>query len=405
MTERAPIEICPGTQSRRSSFLPFSRPTIEDEEVASVTESLRSGWLTTGPKVAQFEKMFRDRLGVRHAIAVSSATAGLHLAVAALNLQPLDEVIVPSITWASTANVVELCGARTVFADVAWSGLCIDPEDVARRITEHTRAIIPVHYAGQPADLTALRALAAERGIVPIEDAAHALGTRYGELEIGASGDAVVFSFHPIKNITTGEGGMIVCQDEALAARLQLLRFHGVSKEAWSRYRRAGTPQYDVLEPGWKYNMMDLQAALGIEQMKKLERFNRRRTELALRYDRLLAEVPEVRPIGRVPYPATHAWHLYVVRLDTRAVAISRNEFMAALQEEQIGTGLHFPPLHLSTWYRRRYGYEPGSLPRAEEAGAKIFSLPLYPLLREEDQDDVVGALKRVITKSRRSSV
>ena len=389
-------------EHRRSGFLPFSRPTIEDEEVAEVMDSLRSGWITTGPKVTQFEEMFCERLGVERAIAVNSATAGLHLAVATLNLNPGDEVIVPPLTWASTANVVELCGGRVVFADVDPGTLCLDPEDVAQRVTERTRAIIPVHYAGQPVDLDAFRSLAEEKDLALIEDAAHALGASYREVEIGASGDVVVFSFHPIKNITTGEGGMIICRDGALADRLRLLRFHGVSKDAWRRYHRGGAPQYDVIEPGWKYNMLDIQAALGLHQLEKLERFNARRRELAGRYARLLENVPEITPLGRVRYPAVHAWHLYVVRLDLSSVELDRNEFMLALQEENIGTGLHFPALHLSKYYREKYGYKPGQLPHAEKASECIFSLPLYPLLREQDQDDVVNTLKRVIAATRR---
>ena len=387
---------------KRSDFLPFSKPTIEEDEIAEVVESLRSGWVTSGPKVVQFEKMFRERLGVEHAVAVNSATAGLHLAVAALGLKPGDEVIVPSLTWAATANVVELCGGRTVFGDVEPETLCLDPDDVARRITERTRAIIPVHFAGQPVDMDAFRALCATHHLALIEDAAHALGTEYRGVEIGASESVAVFSFHPIKNITTGEGGMIVCRDDELADRYRLLRFHGVSKDAWKRYHRGGTPRYDIVEPGWKYNMLDIQAALGIHQFQKLDRFNRRREELAERYTRLLEGVPEIRPLGRTPYPAKHAWHLYIVRLDLEAVALSRDEFMQTLGEENIGVGLHFPALHNSTYYREKYGYTPGQLPVADEAGESLFSLPLYPLLTEQDQDDVVAALQRVIAERRR---
>ena len=392
-----------GGGGRRCDFLPFSRPTIEDDEVAEVVDSLRSGWITTGPKVAQFEEMFRARLGADHAIAVNSATAGLHLAVAALNLAPGDEVIVPSLTWAATANVVELCGGRVVFGDVDPDTLCLDPGDAARRITNRTRAIIPVHYAGQPVDLDAFRALSEDHGLALIEDAAHALGTGYKGVEIGASDNVSVFSFHPIKNITTGEGGMIVCRNSDLADRFRLLRFHGVSKDAWKRYSRGGIPQYDVVEPGWKYNMMDIQAALGLHQFRKLDRFNERRRQLAERYTRMLADMAEVAPLGRTAYPSTHAWHLYVVRLDLNAVGIDRNEFMLAMQEENIGTGLHFPALHLSKYYRNAYGYERGQLAHADDAGDRILSLPLYPLMREEDQNDVVAALERVIAAHRRA--
>jgi len=388
--------------TRRASFLPFSRPTIEDDEIAEVVESLRSGWITSGPKVVKFEEIFRERLVVEHAVAVNSATAGLHLAVAALDLKPGDEVIVPSLTWASTANVVEFSRGRTVFGDVNPETLCLDPEDTARRITACTRAIIPVHFAGQPADLDAFRGLCDKHGLALIEDAAHALGTEYRGVEIGASGNAAVFSFHPIKNITTGEGGMIVCNDGDLADRCRLLRFHGVSKDAWKRYRRGGRARYDIVEPGWKYNMMDIQAALGIHQFGKLDRFNRRREQLAERYARLLSDIPEVRPLGRVAYPAKHSWHLYIIRLDPRVSGLSRDEFIQALGEENIGTGLHFPPLHCSSYYREKYGYRPEDLPVAAEAGERILSLPLYPLLTEQDQDDVVAAIRRLIVTRRK---
>ena len=388
---------------RRELPLAFSRPTIEDDEIAEVVDSLRSGWITTGPKVERFEALFRERLGVSQAVAVNSATAGLHLAVAALGLKPGDEVIVPAITWAATANVVELCGARTVFADVDPETLCIDPADVARRITPATRAIIPVHFAGQPADMTALDVLAAWANLTIVEDAAHALGTVHRGVEVGASGHPTVFSFHPIKNITTGEGGMVTCNDAALADRLRILRFHGVSKNAWNRFRGGGVPQYDVLEPGWKYNMLDLQAALGLRQMAKLERFNAARRELAAVYAAELSTVPELRPLGPVKYPATHAWHLYIVQLDLDAVTLDRNDFMQALHDERIGTGLHFPPVHLSSYYAGKYGYAPGSLPAAERAGERILSLPLYPLMTPADVRDVADAARRVIAAHRRS--
>ena len=393
-----------GGAARRELPLAFSRPTIEDDEIAEVVDSLRSGWITSGPKVERFEAAFRERLGVSQAVAVNSATAGLHLAVAALGLRPGDEVIVPALTWAATANVVELCGARTVFADVDPETLCIDPADVARRITPATRALIPVHFAGQPADMTALRALAVRHGLTIIEDAAHALGTVHRGVEVGASGDPTVFSFHPIKNITTGEGGMVVCNDAALADRLRILRFHGVSKNAWNRFRGGGVPHYDVLEPGWKYNMLDLQAALGLRQLAKLERFNAARRELAAAYASELRSVPELRPLGTVSYPAQHAWHLYIVRLELEAVTLDRNDFMQALHAENIGTGLHFPPLHLSSYYAGRYGHRPGSLPAAERAGERILSLPLYPLMTRADVADVVAAARRVIDAHRRSS-
>jgi UDP-4-amino-4-deoxy-L-arabinose-oxoglutarate aminotransferase len=235
----------------RGEPLPFCRPTLEADDEAAVLECLRSGWITTGPRAARLEEVFRERLGAPHALAVTSATAGLHLVLAAMGVGAGDEVIVPALTWPSTANVVELLGARAVFADVDAATLQMDAGDVARRIGPRTRAVVAVHYAGAPADLDALRAVAAEHGIPVIEDAAHALGTFYREREVGSDSFAAVFSFHPIKNATTGEGGMVVCRDEALARRIRLLRFHGVQRDAWRRYRDGGSPGYDVEEPGW----------------------------------------------------------------------------------------------------------------------------------------------------------
>ncbi|MBV8368253.1 MAG: aminotransferase class I/II-fold pyridoxal phosphate-dependent enzyme [Candidatus Eremiobacteraeota bacterium] len=385
--------------TRRAAFLLFSRPVIEDDEIAEVVDCLKSGWITSGPRVARFEEMVRERVGAAHAVAVNSATAGLHIALHALGAGPGDEVVVPSITWASTANAVELLGARAVLADVDPRTLQLDPADVARRLTPRTRAVIPVHYAGAPADTDAIRAAVAGRSVTVIEDAAHAIGTSYRGRAVGGGGAIAVFSFHPIKNITTGEGGMVVCHDAALAERLRLLRFHGVSKDAWKRYARGGTPQYEVVEPGYKYNMLDIQAALGVVQLPKLDRFIAARRALAERYDDLLADLPGVRPIDRVDYPSEHAWHLYVVRLRLEALAADRDTIIGDLAEENVGAGLHFTALHRHAYYREKYGYAPGDLPHASAASDEILSLPLYPGLTAADQDDVVRALRAVLLR------
>ncbi|MDA8163325.1 MAG: aminotransferase class I/II-fold pyridoxal phosphate-dependent enzyme [Desulfobacteraceae bacterium] len=383
----------------RSAFLPFSRPAIGEEEIKEVVDSLRSGWLTTGPKVLRLEKEFAALTGAKTAVAVTSATAGLHLVLATLDLKPDDEVITTPITWPSTVNNIVICGAKPVFADVDKSTLQIDPADVERRITSKTRAVIPVHFAGAPCDMDALDAICRRHGLLLIEDAAHAAGTSYKGRIVGNGSEAAIFSFHVIKNMTTGEGGMIVCSDENRAARMRRLRFHGISRDAWKRYSKGGSPQYDVEEPGFKYNMMDIQAAIGIHQLKKLDEFNRKRSELALNYQRLLSDIPEIMPLGSATYEHGHAWHLFVVRLELDALKIDRDQFMNALQEENIGTGLHFPAVHLQKYYKERYGYQRGMLPNAEWNGERLFSLPLYPTLREEDQEDVKAALRRIIKK------
>jgi len=378
-------------------FLPFCRPTLEEEEIASVVDSLKSGWITTGPKVLRFEEMWRERLKVPHAVALNSATAGLHVALAGLDVGPGDEVITTSMTWPSTLNVTELLGAKPVFAEVLPGTLLIDPVDVARKLTPRTKAVIPVHHAGAPADLDALARLVAGSGAVIVEDAAHAAGTQYKGRETGSEGHTAVFSFHPIKNITTGEGGVVTTRDDALAARMKRLRWHGVGKDSWARYGKSATPRYEVVEPGWKYNMLDLQAALGCEQLKKLERFNAARAELAAEYDRLLSDVAELRPLARPPYAHVHAWHLYIVQLDLEALAIDRDAFIGELGARGIGAGLHFTPVHLHAYYRGKYGFEPGCLPVTEAAGERILSLPLYPLLSPEQLQRVVAAIKDVV--------
>lgn len=383
----------------RETFLPFSRPTIEDDEINEVVESLRSGWLTTGPKVVRFEEVFKELTGAKAAIAVNSATSGLHLVLKTLDLGPGDEVITTPITWPSTVNNIELCGARPIFADVDKDTLQIDPYDVERSITPRTKAVIPVHFAGAPCDLDALSEICKRHGLYLIEDAAHAVGTRYKGRIIGSGPDAAVFSFHAIKNMTTGEGGMIVCNDEERAVRMRRLGFHGISRDAWKRYSKGGSPQYEVEEPGFKYNMMDIQAAIGLHQLEKLEKFNARRAQLASNYKRLLSDVSQIKPLGNVPYKHEHAWHLFVVRLEIEALTIDRDRFIQELQEENIGTGLHFPAVHLQKYYRERYGYRKGDLPNAEWNSERLFSLPLYPRLEEKDQADVVSAIKYVIKR------
>jgi UDP-4-amino-4-deoxy-L-arabinose-oxoglutarate aminotransferase len=387
----------------QSGSIPFCRPTIEQEEIDSVVASMKSGWITTGPKVQEFEKMFRERYGRSHAIALNSATAGLHVVLAALGVGPGDEVITTSLTWPSTTNMVELLGAKSVFAEVLDGTLLIDPADVKRKITPKTKAIVPVHYCGAPVDLDALHRVIDEKGgkgrIALVEDAAHAVGTSYKGRPTGKGPDPVVFSFHPIKNITTGEGGVVLTDDAKLADRMRVMRFHGVQKDSWTRYASGGSPRYEVIEPGWKYNMLDLQAAIGIEQLKKLDRFNRRRAQLATLYGELLADVPEVRPLTLPDYEHEHAWHLYIVRLDLKKVAIGRDEFMAELSSLGVNAGLHFTPVHLHKHYATKYGIKPGSMPITEAAGEEIMSLPLYPLLTPEDVERVVAAIKTVVAK------
>ena len=383
--------------------IPFSRPSIGEEEIEEVVACLRSGWITSGPRTARFEQEFAAAVGAAHAIAVSSATAGLHLAFLALDLRPGDEVITTPMTWPATLNTIVQAGGQPVLVDIEPGTLNLDAELIERKLSKKTRAIVPVHFAGQPCDMDAITAIASSRHLRVIEDAAHAVGTEYRGRKIGSIGDAAVFSFHPIKNITTGEGGMITTADADLARRLRLLRFHGVERDAWKAYGGAQLPFYDVSLPGLKYNLTDLQAAIGIHQLRKLDGFIVRREELACRYDRALAEVPELRPLGRVPYSCRHAHHLYVVRLDREGLSIDREAFMAAVQAAGVGLGLHFTAAHQLSYYRQRLGNLEAELPVATDESRRIFSLPLYPAMSDGDVDTVVDVLTRTVQAHRRS--
>lgn len=379
--------------------VPFSRPAIGDEEIAEVVDCLRSGWVTTGPRTARFEKEFAARHGAAEALAVTSATAGLHLAMMALDLQPGDEVITTPLTWPATVNAIVLAGGTPVLVDIEPETLNIDPRQIAAAVTPRTRAVLPVHYAGQPSDLDAITAAAP--GIRIIEDAAHAAGAAYRGQPIGRRATAI-FSFHPIKNMTTGEGGMVTTNDPALARRLRLLRFHGVERDAWKAYGGAQLPLYDVVEPGLKYNLTDIQSAIGLHQLRKLDAFNAERARLAARYDVALRDVPALRPLGRVSYPCAHAHHLYVVRIDPERLTIDRNALMAAVIERGIGLGLHFTAVHELTYYRRLLGALEAALPVATDASRRLFSLPLFPGLSEAEQDRVIEVLAVTAAAHRR---
>ncbi|MBT3374024.1 MAG: UDP-4-amino-4-deoxy-L-arabinose aminotransferase [Lentisphaerae bacterium] len=380
----------------RADFLPFARPSIGDADIAAVVEILRSGWITTGAKNAEFETEFSRYVGAPGAVALCSATAGMHVALAVLGVGAEDELITPSMTWVSTANLAVLSGAKPVFADVDRNTLMVTPDSVSERTTGRTKVIVPVHFAGAPVDLMPLRRLAALKGIHLIEDAAHALGTEYMGERIGRRGTAI-FSFHPIKNITTGEGGMLCSDDTRLLDRIRQLKFHGLGVDAYDRLGQGRVPQAEVLEPGFKYNLTDMAAALGITQLAQVDEFNRKRTELASHYAKRLAAIDEILPLASPGYSSRHAWHLFIVRLDIDRAGISRDEFMAELKERNIGTGLHFRAIHLQKYYRETMGFRRGMLPNTEWNSDRILSLPLFPAMTEADIDDVVAAIRDVL--------
>ena len=375
-----------------NEFLPFSRPAMGPEELAAVSEVLQSGWITTGPKNQALEQAFCALTGNQHAIAVSSATAGMHVALMALGIQAGDEVITPSLTWVSTLNMIVLLGAEPVMIDVDRDTLMVTPHAIEAAITPRTKAIIPVHYAGAPVDIDAIRAVADRHGIPVIEDAAHAAGTYYKGNHVGHRGTAI-FSFHAIKNMTCAEGGLIVTDDEQLANRMRSLKFHGLGVDAFDRQTHGRAPQAEVISPGYKYNLADINAAIALVQLKKLEQHNARRAEIAERYLKELENTPFL-PLTQPAWAHKHAWHLFILRVDEASCGISRNDLMEALKAKGIGTGLHFRAAHTQKYYRERY---PALvLPNTEWNSDRICSIPLFPTMTDNDVNRVIAALREV---------
>ena len=391
-----------GGRPVRAEFLPISVPDMGPRERELVLEALDSGWITTGPRTFELGKRVAEIAGAKHAVVVNSATGGLHLVLEALGLGPGDEVITTPYTFVATVNVIEHVRARPVLVDVEPDTLCIDPQRVAAAITPRTKVILSVDYAGHPCDHDALRALAEGRGIRLVDDAAHSLGARSHGRPIGSAAlaDATVFSFYATKNLTTGEGGAVVTDDEALAARIQLLSLHGMSRDAWKRYGASGSWFYEVLAPGWKYNLSDLLAAIGVAQLERFEAAQARRAEIVARYTAAFAHLPEVR-VPRARPGMTHAWHLFPIALELERLRIDRARFIEELRAENIGTSVHFIPIHFHPHFRDSLGLGEGSFPVAEDAYRRAISLPLFPRMTDRDVDDVVTAVARVAAAHR----
>ena len=387
-------------RSARAEYLPFSKPSLGEEEIGEVVDTLRSSWITTGPKTKRFEADFAAHLGAPGALALNSCTAGLHTALATLGIGPGDEVITTPITFAASVNVIEHVGARPVLVDVEEDTLNIDPASIEAAITPRTKAILPVHYAGHPVELDAIWEIAARNGLAVIEDAAHALPAKFKGRLIGSGHNPVAFSFYATKNLTTAEGGMLTGAEEFLAsARIRSL--HGMSGDAWRRYGKGGSWRYDILCPGFKYNMTDIQAALGLWQLRKLARFQQRRREVVDAYrsgfaGEVALELPVERPT------VEHAWHLYVLRLRLDALEIGRDRFIEELATRNIGTSVHFIPIHVHPYYRDKYGYAPDDFPVAYASFCRMFSLPLHPQLSDQDVADVIEAVLDVVRAHRR---
>jgi dTDP-4-amino-4,6-dideoxygalactose transaminase len=385
-----------GGRPVRETFLPVALPWIGEREKQLVLETLDSGWITTGARAHELARRIAERAGARHGLAVSSCTGALHLTLAALGIGPGDEVITSTYTFAASVNVIEHVRATPVLVDVEPDTLCMDPRAVERAVTPRTRALMPVHYGGHPCDMEPLLELAARRGIFVVEDAAHALGAAWRGRPIGSLGTATAFSFYSIKNLTTGEGGAVVTDDDALLERMTMLSLHGMSRDAWKRYAATGSWFYEVVASGFKYNLSDVLAAIGLGQLERFDAFQRRRAELAALYHRLLADVPEVRRPATRP-DVTHAWHLYPIALELERLSCDRARFVEELRLENIGTTVNFIPIHLHPYFRDSLGLVEGAFPIAEDAYRRAVTLPLFPRMTDGDVEDVCAAIRKVV--------
>jgi len=374
---------------------------IEEDDIAEVVDTLKSGWLAKGPKTMEFEKQFAEYVGAKYAVALNSCTAALHLSLVAAGLSEGDEVLTTPMTFAASANVVIHTGAKPVFVDIDPVTMNIDPKKIREKITSRTKAIIPVHVAGHPCEMDEIMAIAREHNLFVLEDAAHAVYTKYKGTLIGSIGNATAFSFYATKNLVTGEGGMVTTNDEELYNKIRVMSTHGMSRNAWNRYAEAGSWYYEIISPGYKYNMSDIMAGLGVSQLGKLERMQGLRLEIADYYNAEFGKLPELEVPVELEY-ARHAWHLYIIKLNLDKLSIDRGKFIEELKEEKIGTSVHFIPLHMHPYYRDTYGYKPGDFPVAEGVFERIISLPLYPRMSKQDAKDVVDAVKRIIERFRK---
>jgi dTDP-4-amino-4,6-dideoxygalactose transaminase len=392
----------------RSNFISFSPPLIGEEEINEVTDALRNGWVTTGPKVKGFEEEFTTFIGSTAALALNSGTAAMHVALAALSIGPGDAVIITPMTFCSSVHVIEQVGAHPVLVDIESDTLNINPMRIAEALEKYkvqssklkVRAVLPVHLYGHPCEMDAIMDLARKYHLHVVEDAAHALPAKYNGRPVGTIGDLTAFSFYATKNITTGEGGMLTGKPE-LIEEARLWSLHGMSRDAWNRYSNEGSWFYEVVRPGFKYNMTDIAAAIGIQQLKKLTMFQARRQEIVRCYNEVFSEYEELQIPTQRP-GVEHAWHLYVIRLNLELLRISRNQFIEELKTRNIGTSVHFIPIHLHPYYRDKYGFKPDDFPVAYGEYQRIISLPIYPKMTDPDVQDVIEAVADVVHTYRR---
>ena len=385
----------------KTKFIPFHKPYITEEEIENVIDSLKNGWLTMGKKTIEFEERFKSYIGSQHAVAVNSCTAALHLALRVIGIKEGDEIIVPTTTFVATAEVVNYFNAKPVLVDVERDTHLIDVEKIEEKITKRTKAIIPVHFSGQPADMDPIMELAKKYNLFVVEDAAHSLPAWYKGRKIGTIGDITAFSFYATKTITTGEGGMATTDNPEWAERMRILRLHGISKDAWKRYTKEGSWEYDVLENGYKYNTTDINAALGLAQLKKADWLWKRRKHIAERYNEVFKDYEEL-ILYRVKEDRISSWHLYPLKLNLEALKIDRNRFIEELKKRGIGTSVHFIPLYRFTYYKEKFGYTPQEFPNSEWIFERVLSLPIYPGMTEEEIDYVIENVVDIVKTYRR---
>jgi dTDP-4-amino-4,6-dideoxygalactose transaminase len=390
------LETRDGASMKRRDFLIFGSPLIEEDEIKEVERTLRSGWLGTGPKVATFERMFAEYAGAKYALALNSCTAGLHLCMLVAGIKSGDEVITTPLTFCATANVIIHCKATPIFVDVERDTMNIDPERIEEAITPRTQAILPVHLAGRPCNMNAILEIAKRHNLLVLEDAAHCIEGRYKGKKVGNIGDMTCFSFYVTKNIVTGEGGMVTTNQEEWADKIKMFALHGMSKDAWMRYSDEGYKHYEVLYPGFKYNMMDIQASLGIHQMGRVDKYLKRRQEIWKTYDEAFADLPVITPLPP-EHDTVHARHLYTLLIDVDKVRMTRDEVQRRLYDMNIGTGIHFISLHLHEYYRRTFGFWPDDFPNAKFISDRTISLPLSAKLADRDVEDVINAVRRIL--------
>lgn len=385
-------------------YIPFHSASIGPEEIEAVNRVLTSGWLTTGPVAHKFEKEFAEYVGCKHALAVSTGTGALQLALDAIGLSPGDEVLVPTNTFTASAEVVTYFGAKPVLCDSMKNGFNVDCADIERKITPNTRAVMPVHIGGEPCDMDAIQQLAKRHGLHVIEDAAHALPTRSNGRMVGAISELTAFSFYATKTITTGEGGMLTTDNDEYAERVSVMRLHGIGRQdAWKRYTKSGSWYYEVVEAGYKLNLCDILAALGAAQLARCDAFWKRRSELAAMYREKLSAIEELEMPPEVRNGDQHSWHLFILRLRSENLTVTRDEFIELLKERQVGSSVHFIPLHRHPYYRETYGYTGADFPHAEDAFSRCLSLPIYPDLREEQLERVVEAVTDIVSSNRKA--